>query len=93
MKTGGEISAEKKINKTFCQKSLSVFGETHGRLLNTLKLVLANVLLFFFTLIKNTFFSLFQDFFFTKISWYYLAMCLLTIIHFKLSITKDFFLM
>ena len=29
---------------------------------------------------------------FTKILLYYLAMCFLTIIHFKLSVTKDFFL-
>ena len=31
--------------------------------------------------------------FFTKICWYYLAMWFFTIIHFKLSVTKDFFLM
>ena len=30
--------------------------------------------------------------FFTKKCWYYLAMCFLPIIHFKLSLTKDFFL-
>ena len=48
--------------------------------------------LFFFTLMKNTF-AIISWFFFTKSCWYHLVMCFLTIIHFKLSVKKDFFLM
>ena len=48
-------------------------------------------IIFFSTFMKNTFSIISR--FFTIICWYYLAIWFFTLIHFELSITKDFFLM
>ena len=82
-----------KNNKTYFQKkSFSVFGGALGRPQNTLKLFLQFFFIIFCTLMKNTF-AIISRFFSQQICWYYLAMFFsLTIIHFKMSITKDYFL-
>ena len=78
----------KKNNEHFAEKSFSVFVEAHGRHLNTLNFFWQHVFLFVCHRLWKIYLSSFQDFF-TRISWYYLAMCFLTITHFKLSVHKS----
>ena len=82
-----------KKNLTFCQtKSFSVFRGLPWAPPNTLKLSLAKCFIIFFLRLWKIHLPSFQDFFHKKICRYYLAMWLLTIIYFKLRVTKDFFL-
>ena len=75
----------KKNNKTVCQKSFSVFRDLLWAPQNTLKLVMA----------KNFVISFhaYEKYIFTKICWFGQNMSFQSEIHFKLNVTKDFFLM
>ena len=92
--------ASRKKIKHFVEKSFCVFGGALWRPLNTLKLFSAKCFYFYLIFLIFIIFYVYEKYichnfkiFVTKICWYYLAMCFLTIIHFKLSVTKDLFLM
>ena len=85
---------EKNINKHFSEKEkkcFCVFGEAHGRPRITLNFFLAKRFIIFCHIYEYTF-VIISRLFSPKNCWYYLAMCFLIKIHFKLSVTKDFFM-